>query len=95
MFPVEFKECPVCKSEETICRAACKGEPSIPEGTFVSLEKRFTTVQAPSKLLGPLAKGILTHYDVCQNCGTSYCTKAEIIMAPVTFQQASRNPGRG
>lgn len=93
-FPKDFNDCPVCHTGETICRLACDGEPSIPKGTFVSLEKVFTPIQDVAKLIGPLVKGIMCHYDVCANCGTKYCTRAEIISVPATVTMAPHQKGK-
>lgn len=88
-FPIEFEKCPTCYSKDTICRLACTDEPSIPKGAFVSLEKVFTPIQDVNKITTPIIKGILTHYDICARCGTRYCTRAEITLAPVTKQYRS------
>lgn len=93
-FPIEFKECPICHSKETVCRLACADEPSIPKDVFVSLDKTFTPIQDVSKVVSPLIRGILVHYDVCANCGTRYCTRAEIISAPVSVQPRPGSPPR-
>lgn len=91
--PFEF-ECPVCHSKETIAKVACADEPSIPQGTFVALEHMATPIQHPSSLLGPFIKAIICHYDICANCGTRYCTKAEKGQIPVTVQQSPHNSPR-
>lgn len=87
--PLEFKQCPVCHSNKTVSQLACASEPSIPEGTFTSLEKVFTPIQDVSKLLGAIVRGVLCHFDVCNRCGTRYCTKAEIVSTPVMVQHRS------
>ena len=94
-FPIEFNKCPNCSCTETVTRLACADEPSIPKGTFVSLEKLFTPIQDINKILAPMIKGILSHFDICSKCGTRYCTKAEIITAPVTIQHRSGSVIKG
>jgi len=94
-FPVTFKKCPVCGCTDTITQIACKNEPSIPKGTFVSLMKEVTPIQDPNKITLPQVKAIMTHYDVCARCGTRYCTMADIVMVPVTVQHKSGTPFRG
>ena len=89
LFPIECKKCPQCGCEDTVCRLACADEPSIPKGTFVSLEKLFTPIQDMNKITTPMIKGILTHYDICIKCGTRYCTRAEITSVPITIQHRS------
>lgn len=81
--------CPICHSKGTVARLACANEPSLPKGIFVSMEKIFTPIQDISKIATPVIKGVLVHYDVCVNCGTRYCTKAEIISAPVEVRHQS------
>lgn len=88
LFLKEFSKCPICYSKETVCRLACADEPSIQKDVFVSLDKVFTPIQDISKVVSPLVRGILVHYDVCANCGTRYCTRAEVVSAPVSVQQA-------
>lgn len=93
-FPIEFEECPSCRSKDTVCRLACADETSIPKGVFVSMEKVFTPIQDVTKLLGPLVKGILCHFDVCAKCGTRYCTRAEIANLPVNIDMAPQQRGQ-
>lgn len=88
-FPITIVICPSCGSKDTIGRLACKDEPSIPAGTFVSLEKMVTPIQDPTKISLPQVKAILTQYDVCAKCGTRYCVKAEIVQVPVNVQHRS------
>jgi len=84
-----FPKCRECGSQETVAALACVGEPSIPEGTFASLEKGFVPIQDMNKISTLTVKGIVYHYDVCARCGTRRCTKAEILSAPITAQQQS------
>lgn len=93
-FPIEVTECPLCHSKDTIARLGCADEPSIPKGTFVSLEKVATPIQQPTSMLAPLLRAILCHYDVCAKCGHRYCTRAEKMNLPVTVQQAPHNSPR-
>ena len=81
-FPKEFKECPICNCKDTICRQACADEPSIPSGTFVSMEKKMTPIQDLTKISTPTTKIILRHYDTCAKCGFDYCTRAEKTTIP-------------
>lgn len=93
--PIEFEKCPVCHSKDTICRLVCADEPSIPKGTFVSLEKLFTPIQDINRIVAPMIKGILVHFDICAKCGHRYCTKAEITSAPVQIQHRSGSALKG
>lgn len=88
-FPIEFHKCPICRSRETVCRQACADEPSIPKGTFVSLEKVFTPIQDMNKITTPLITVVICHYDVCANCGHRFCTRAEKTTIPVTIEHRS------
>ena len=94
-FPIEFEQCPQCGCKDTVCRLACADEPSIPKGTFVSLEKLFTPIQDINKIMAPMIKGILSYFDICAKCGTRYCTRAEITTAPVTIQHRSGSAIKG
>lgn len=94
-FPMEFLRCPICRCADTICRHACADEPSIPKGTFVSLDKVFTPIQDLNRITTPTVKGILTHFDICARCGNRYCTKAEIVSAPVTIEHRSGSTIKG
>jgi len=55
-FPIEFPKCPKCGSSDTVCQQACQNEPSIPKGTFVSLEKRLTRSKTLARCPCPLAR---------------------------------------
>ena len=81
-FPIEFPRCPACHYGDTICRQACVDEPSIPKGTFVSLEKRITPIQDFAKISTPTTKVLIRHYDTCARCGMDYCTKVEKTTMP-------------
>ncbi len=81
-FPKEFKQCPVCHHKDTICRQACVDEPSIPKGTFVSIEKKVTPIQDITKISTPTTRVILHHYDICAGCGIYYCTRVEKTTIP-------------
>jgi len=94
-FPIEFDKCPACHHKHTVCRLACADEPSIPKGTFVSLDKVFTPIQDLNRITTPTVKGILTHFDICARCGTRFCTKAEIVSAPVTIEHRSGSAIKG
>ena len=94
-FPIEFVKCPSCGCKDTVCRLACADEPSIPKGTFASLEKLAVPIQDLNKITTPTVKSILVHYDVCAKCGTRYCTRAEIFSVPVTIQHRSGSTLKG
>jgi len=81
-FPIEFPKCPKCGSIDTVCRQACENEPSIPKGTFVSLEKRLTPIQDFSKVSLPTTKVLIRHYDTCAKCGLDRCTRVEKTTMP-------------
>lgn len=87
--PIEFAKCPQCGCKDTVCRIGCADEPSIPKGTFVSLEKIVTPIQQPTSIIGPFIKAIVCHYDVCAKCGLRYCTKAEITSVPIEITHRS------
>ena len=82
-FPVEYKECPVCKCQDTICRKAHDLEGNFPKDKFLSLEQTMTALQDPTRLATPTIKVVLAHYDVCAKCGIRRCTRAEITSMPV------------
>ncbi len=94
-FPIEIAKCPKCGCKDTVSRLACADEPSIPKGTFTSLEKKVVPIQDLNKITTPTVKTILSHFDVCPKCGTYYCTKAEITSLPVTIQKQPGQPLRG
>ena len=81
-FPIEFKKCPQCGCKDTVCRLACADEPSIPKGTFVSLEKKITPIQDFMRISTPTTKILLRHYDSCSKCGFDYCTRVDKTTMP-------------
>ena len=94
-FPIEFPKCPSCGCKDTICRLACADEPSIPKGTFVSLEKLATPIQDLNRITTPTVKAIISHFDICAKCGLRYCTKAETTSLPVNIQHRSGQAIKG
>lgn len=76
-FPLTFNRCPSCGCKDTVCRLACADDPSIPKGTFLSLEKKITPIQDFTKISTPTTKILLRHYDTCSKCGLDYCTRVE------------------
>jgi len=93
MFPIEFPDCPLCHSKDTVCRLACADESSIPKEAFPSLEKCFTPIQDVAKISTSTVRGILCHYDVCADCGLRYCTRAELKNMPVEIRYSPLSPG--
>jgi len=81
-FFIEFPKCPVCHHTKTVCREACKDDPSIPKGVFVSLEKKITPIQDFSKISTPTTKVLVRHYDTCARCGLDFCTRVEKTTMP-------------
>ncbi len=90
-FPIIFPKCPACGCPDTVARLACADDPSVDPTAFASLEKLLVPIQDLSKLTTPTVKAFVVHYDVCAQCGTRYCTKAEIIFMPVRL--APGTPG--
>ena len=81
-FPIEFPKCPNCGSMDTVCRLACADDPSIPKGTFLSLEKKIAPLQDFTKIATPTTKVLMSHYDTCAKCGLSRCTRVEKTTMP-------------
>ena len=81
-FPIEIKQCPICHCKDTLCRLGCADEPTIPKGTFVSMEKKVTPIQDATRLSSLTIRVLMRHYDTCANCGLDYCVKVEIQSMP-------------
>jgi len=81
-FPMIFERCPICGCKNTVCREACADEPSIPKGTFVSMEKKITPIQNLTAISTPTTRVLLRHYDTCAKCGLDYCTRVEKTTIP-------------
>ena len=89
----EVKKCPNCGHDDTVCRKAMREfQPNSTE--FASLDKQATPLQQPA-LVVTSVPAILCHYDVCAECGTRYCTRAERISVPVVVKPGSPPPGFG
>ena len=91
-FPKIFK-CPHCGSSKTVIGvslAPFKENGKIPIDAFGAMERKATPLLDPRMctLTVPLT---MTSWDVCYDCGTYYCTKAEIIQQPK--QNAPGAPG--
>ena len=87
--------CPNCGSGETVSRRLTEPERqngSLPADTFTSLSRGVTPISSP-KVLGVQVDIIVTHQDVCANCGTPYCTRAERAKAMVNVQGPAAGHG--
>jgi len=71
--PLIFERCPICSSKKTASRLACNEERSIPKD--------------PALAVGLAAPAIISHFDICANCGPYYCTKVEMGNIPVQVKQ--------
>lgn len=94
--PLRFKKCPICGSSETVCGVAFKEE--IAQGKVDaefpgSLEQRVIPKFTPGKVAGVTVDVIVRHYDNCAECGFEYCTKVEIVKAPI--KMAPKGSGFG
>ncbi len=80
-----FTECPLCHNKGTVCQEICAEDENLPADQFYSLEKVFTPLQDPTRMIGPYVKGIMVHYDICSNpkCGFKRCTRAEVTKVPM------------
>lgn len=87
----EFKKCRVCGCEETVAQKGAQGV--IPEGTFVALEHKITPLEQPM-LAVVTVKAIRYSEDICVECGTKRCTRADLIQIPIQMlQQPGQQPG--
>ena len=89
----DFALCPECGSAETISELACgpfKATGKIEEEAFTSLRQAIVPLEAPA-LAGLAVTCVITHFDVCANCGTERCTRAALARAPI--QMAPPNGG--
>lgn len=95
-FPIEFKKCPNCGSTETVAELAVQEAEKTKgvrrETPFASLEKVIIPLANPGKTAKLTLPMVVCHYDVCANCGLRYCTKAEIIDAPIKFSLPGQPP---
>ena len=97
-FPIEFKECPHCHYNKTLTKLAWEEE--VAEGRvgetskdmFVACRREGVPLIDPKRGIALSAHILTLAYDRCAKCGLEYCTKAEIVTAPV---QMGRPPGDG
>ena len=94
-FPKMFK-CPKCGSDQTTigkALAPLKMNGTVSLAAFGSMDKKYTPLVEPKdcKLFIPI---LVTHFDVCFECGTYYVTKVEIMQAPKQQQPIMNNMGK-
>lgn len=80
---------------ETITQRATKDLKEagrVPKEVFTSLSKQVVPLTDPRVALS--VETLLAHYDVCAECGMTYCTRAEVIMGVVKMmpQQGTKLP---
>lgn len=93
---VSFDRCPRCGCKDTVARKFVTEEVRKRAGwgdAFVSLEKVMTPLFNPQNPPIGNATGIVAHYDVCFKCGLRYCTRAEVIVVPISYDMTKLPPG--
>lgn len=81
---------------ETITQRATKDLKAagrVPKEAFTSLSKQVVPLTDPRVALS--VETLLVHYDVCANCGMTYCTRAEVgtgVVNKVMSQQGAKTP---
>lgn len=88
----DFTQCPMCEFETTISQKALEVSGKESPG-FASTRKEVVPLEQPA-LANVTISIIILHFDVCANCGTEYCTRAELQQAPVQFKP-KMPPGQG
>jgi uncharacterized Zn finger protein len=91
----EYPNCPVCGGMETISHLAIKSQMEsgrVKSGTFSSLRQQVTPL-LPPMLAALTVECVLVHFDICAECGTERCTKAELIQAPVQARSPQGSQG--
>lgn len=62
--------------------AGAKAKGKIPRDAFTRLRTEIVPLEQPA-IAGVMVEAIVRHYDVCGNCGTERCTRAELLNVPV------------
>lgn len=80
-FPIVFGKCPNCGCTDTITQLAWDEEAEkgrVNKDTPVAAEHLQAPLIDPKKTIGITAGILILSVDWCADCGTRYCTKAEI-----------------
>ena len=89
-FPKEFTKCPVCGCEETLSGIVSKEQ--IEAGKLDPNTRTFifqtNSVIASGHGRWLSAPAIVSHFDVCADCGTMYCIHTQV----VTVMQGQKQP---
>lgn len=95
IFPILNLKCPNCGSEERVAELAMQTVEASKgikrAGSFASLEQRKIPIVSASRVAGLSVPVVVHHYDVCADCGTVWCTKAEIKDAPIQVATKRQN----
>ncbi len=62
----------------------------LPKETFTSLSKQAVPLTDPRVALS--VETLLVHFDVCANCGMTYCTRADRGTGMVQMKQQPKSP---
>lgn len=97
-FPMVIDKCPQCGSPETMCKVAWAEEAAegrVNADTKVAAEMVQFPLIDPKRALSITTNILVIATDYCANCGTRYCTRAEIIKGQVTMKKQGPPPGGG
>lgn len=96
-FPITFKACPNCGGERRVANEVMQGEKDkrkIGEKADAFTFRHQSLIMDTSKaaLVVPL---LLTFFDVCVECGTVYCVRADVQMIAPRAGGPQLYPGAG
>lgn len=64
---------------------ACVNEPTLNKGAFVASRSNFTPIQDITKITTPMVRGVMSHYDICAECGIERCIRVEEFSIPASM----------
>ena len=93
-FPLGFSKCPACGGERRVAMEALKSEQE--QGRCLGAKNAFL-FQHQSLIANPntqflSALMVITFYDVCADCGATYCLHAETKTAVQGMGQRPQHP---
>lgn len=90
-------KCPNCGSIETVSQLAIKESKLVEKGLLKadvpSALRRNIIPLVEASRVALTVPAVATHFDVCADCGTEYCTRAEVAELPIQYVQPGQPQG--
>ena len=97
VLPLDFKKCPICGCTVTVSSLAIeplKVSGKVKREVFVHCRTDAVPLYEPTLAIGSVPT-LIRHFDTCARCGMEYCTRAEVVDAPIQYGEMPKGMRHG